>query len=65
MVHVIPAEIIQEAIQSFTGKSKGISPAECNEKVNNCQVDFIKLHLTSFNCPHNLKKENVVVVGRM
>ena len=56
MLSVIPAEIIQEAIQSFTGKNKGISPAECNEKVRNCQGDFIKLHLTSFNCPYNFKK---------
>ena len=61
MLSVIPAEIIRKAIQSFTDKNKDISPTEFNEKVSNCQVNFIKLHLTALIF---FKKENVILVTR-
>lgn len=61
MLSVIPAEIIRKAIQSFTDKNKDISPTEFNEKVSNCQVNFIELHLTALIF---FKKENVILVTR-
>ena len=61
MLSVIPAEIIRKAIQSFTDKNKDISPTEFNEKVSNCQTNFLKLHLTAVIF---FKRENVIVVSR-